>query len=377
MVLVCLSHIKHHFEASAPSLHWWLSTTTRVATPTFLLLSGFVIQYLLRTKPGGKIALSLIDRGLFLLLVAHALLGLAELPEVGVAQWFFGRAMITDAIGVALFIAVLVRAASVSALSWIGALLCISSWFVAMTLTVESEWAKRLGSVLFSLQSVDTNSAHLPLLPYIGLFLIGMALSASLEPALHASDERAIVARLTRLGLAAIVVVAVGILAWRTVKGYVLAGAGQQELAYLVRQTLNPSSKDPPSPAYFMFYGGAGLLMLAIFFYGRPIRLILPMRQVTAVIGRASLLCFVVQDWLFFVIPKALGFSATASVPFWLVYWAGCVVALYGLALTWDRAQGNRFFTIGLKLLHRRHGASMNRPVVTREAGRPGKASTR
>src|SRR5262245_29948771 len=101
MVLVCLSHIKQHFVVSVPELHGFLVTTTRIATPTFLLLSGFVISHLLRSERRNSVPVMLIDRGLFLLIVAHAVLGLGDLDKLGTAGWFLDRVEITDAVGIA------------------------------------------------------------------------------------------------------------------------------------------------------------------------------------------------------------------------------------------------------------------------------------
>src|SRR6185295_1076090 len=109
MVLVCISHVAVYLSA-APDLQWFLLMVARVATPTFLLLSGFVIAHLLQPGANRHVSVMLVDRGLFLLVVAHALLGLWMLPELGVLHWAFARTGITDAIGVALLSAVLLRA---------------------------------------------------------------------------------------------------------------------------------------------------------------------------------------------------------------------------------------------------------------------------
>lgn len=63
MLMVFCAHIKQHFEVSTPTLHWLLLSTTRIATPTFLLLSGFVVRLLLTTDSNGKASLMLVERG--------------------------------------------------------------------------------------------------------------------------------------------------------------------------------------------------------------------------------------------------------------------------------------------------------------------------
>jgi hypothetical protein len=57
----------------------------------------------------------------------------------------------------------------------------------------------------------------------------------------------------------------------------------------------------------------------------------------------------VVQDWLLNLVPRLLGFAHFSSVGFWLTYFIACVVLLFFMSRQWNRIDGNRFFTIGLK----------------------------
>lgn len=358
MVMVCVSHIKHHFLETWPALHWLLVSTTRIATPVFLLLSGFVIRYLLRTDPRGNASITLIDRGLFLLLIAHSLLNLAQLPELGFVQWMFGRAVITDAVGIALLAAVLLRNASTRKLAVLGTTLCLLGWILGMTLSAQIEWKRLLGAVLFDMRETSDLPVDLALVPYVGAFLIGMAISSSLHESLVTRQDGRIAKRLFRLGSVALGAALLGGAAWHFGKDYVAAALGNAGLADFVRMTLDPRSKNPPSPAYFLFYGGAGLIGLAILFNGRPAGVVTPLIRVTSVLGRASLMCFVLQDWLMFVVPAVFGFADLQSIAFW-VFWLGvCLVTLYFASRQWDAHRGNRLLTIGLKALARRQLAA-------------------
>jgi hypothetical protein len=352
MVLVCASHVDHHF-AGSPLLSWLFLTTTRVATPTFLLLSGFIIGYLLRTSRR-RIGLTLIDRALFLLLVAHWAIGLAHIGDYGVREWLLVRASIIDAIGVALFAAVLLRARSPVQLAAAGASLFLISWYVAMTFTPQSEWASGAAAVLFD---VDTDAGpllDLALIPYVGVFLLGMALSGYLHAPLLARDDALIATKLLRIAGAALVTVAAAIVAWKVGERLLPAVFAESSLTDALRQTLDPRSKRPPSPAYLLFYGGAGLLLLALLFKRWPRWFVDKIGPPARLIGQASLIAFIAQDWLLFVIPKVLGFDMVQSIPFWLAYLALCIYAIYRLARTWQRHNGNRLFTVGLKALGRR-----------------------
>ncbi len=358
MVMVCASHIKQHFDLTSPTISWLLISTTRIATPTFLLLSGFAIRHLLQADGRDRASIMLVDRALFLLIVAHALLSLADLPEMGVLQWMFARAGLTDAVGVALLVAVLMRRAPGSVCAALGLALCLIAWAVVVTATPDSQWAKLVGAVLFQLNDADHPTIDVPIVAYVGVFLLGMGIRSGLQRPLRQREPMVINRRLLGYSLGAIAVTIVGVVMWHLTKHQLAGMLGEANAATIVRGALDPRGKRPPSPAYLMFYGGLGLLMLALFFYGRPAKLIQPVMSHTAVIGRASLMSFVVQDWLFFVVPAVLGLNAIHSVPFWFAYLAVCLIALYALARAWDARRGNRFLTVGLKALARRQRAS-------------------
>lgn len=354
MLMVCLSHIKEHFEQTAPWIHWFLLTTTRVATPTFLLLSGFVIGYLLRTDTRRMAGISLVDRALFLLLVAHVLIGWDELRELSLLQWLFGRALITDAIAIALLVAVLLRQASTFTLISLGATLCLGSWVLSLFVNLQAGWAVTLANTLFSSKGEAAGALDAPLIPYVGMFLVGMGLSGWSHQALLARADRVLTRRLVTLGCFAMLITGAGVATWHFGKAHFMAMFADPDSALLIRQTLDPRSKWPPSPAYLLFYGGAGLLMLAFLFNGRPARLVEPLKRVTSVIGRASLMCFVVQDWVLIQIPLITGLDQITSMPFWVAWLSMTLLLLYALARAWDNANGNRFLTVGLKAWRRR-----------------------
>jgi uncharacterized membrane protein YeiB len=116
--------------------------------------------------------------------------------------------------------------------------------------------------------------------------------------------------------------------------------------------------KMPPSPAYLLFYGGAALVIASVCFARRPRIIVDPLVKWTATIGRASLMCFVAQDWLLLGIPAVLGFSGFDSLLFWAAYVVVVIVLLQWLARQWDARRANRFLTIGLKSFGARQHAS-------------------
>lgn len=374
MVMVCLSHVRFHFDPDS-ALYELLTTVTRIATPTFLLLSGFVAAYLLRGDKSGRVGVILADRGLFLLLVAHLLLGLADLDRTTPTQWVFARVSIPDAIGVALCMAVLFRRVSVGGLMAIGVSLCLMSWIVALTWLPQSEWALAAGRVLFNLRGASNWLTDVALLPYLGTFLIGMAMSSHLHHALTVGEHPIIARRLITIGASTMLAAVALVVAWHFGSDSLPGTLREPHVADLLRHTIDPRIKWPPSPAYLLFYGGAGLLMAGIFFAGKPAAIVGPIVRITSTIGRASLMCFVLQDWLLFVVPKIFGFRDVISVTFWLAYVSFVLVALYVAALFWGSIRGNRFFTVGLRALYRRreertHAAAAARSAASAEPRR-------
>jgi hypothetical protein len=171
-------------------------------------------------------------------------------------------------------------------------------------------------------------------------------------------DHPQMARRLLVYGVTAVSSALIGALTWHLGKDVAAALLNDPDATTHVRAFLNPRGKRPPSPAYLAFYGGLSLVVLAAFFHGKPAGLVRPIVRVTSVIGRASLMCFIVQDWLFFAFPRAARFDGIQSVGFWLIYLGAATVTLHALSQLWGHLQGNRFLTVGLKALTRRRHAS-------------------
>lgn len=347
MVLVCVSHVRYHFEASAPALYAALTNITRLATPTFLLLSGFVAAYVLSSgKREARVAL--VDRGLFVLFAGHLLLNWADLPGVGFEEWMFARITVTDAIAACLVVAALSSRLPARALASIGATLALISWPIALLWEPNSPYARYAAIMLFNVHSERGALTDAAVVPYLGLFMIGMSLSRWCSPQLATRDYAAAARKLLIVASIAVTVVLAAVLAWHTLKPTLLKGIDEPALA-IGQLTLDPRSKMPPSPAYLMFYGGGGLIIAALCLFCRPAVLLRPIVTWASTLGRASLMCFVVQDWLLVLLPALLGLAYIESIPFWTAYLLVALFAVHALAARWDRARANRFLTVGLK----------------------------
>jgi uncharacterized membrane protein len=365
MILVCVSHVRGYLAESAPQLEFVLTSISRLATPTFLLLSGFVAAYVLASgRP--QVRITLFDRGLFVLLIGHFLLNLEDLRHIGATEWIVGRVTITDAIGICLMSAVVLYRARAAVLGTLGVSLALVSWPVAMTLEVESTLGRHIATALFNLDSEASAFIDAAIVPYLGVFLIGMALSKRSSEELGNGRLDRIARRLAIYGFVAVGLVLLGVLSWFAFKSAGLTPTDPATERF-VRLALDPRSKLPPSPGYLLFYGGGGLMITTLCLLQRPRLLMSPIVNWASTIGRASLMCFVVQDWLLRVLPVILRFENVTSIAFWTVYFCCAVLAIHWLATRWDSMRGNRFLTLGLRSLAR---TSSSQPSPAKLAGK-------
>jgi uncharacterized membrane protein YeiB len=153
---------------------------------------------------------------------------------------------------------------------------------------------------------------------------------------------------LLRIGARAVCAVIVGIALWPLLRLSLELFPVHSELIHVLRLTLDPRSKLPPSPAYLLFYGGGGLFLAGLLLRAQEARATKRFVDWFAVIGRASLMCYVLQDWLLKLLPAVFRFEDKTSMSFWFAYLGGTLLVLYRLARRWDRARANRFLSVGL-----------------------------
>lgn len=352
MAAVVLSHSAEFLRLPDHSaLRDLLIATGMLATPTFLLLSGVVCSHLaLRGhRSESTTRWRLVDRGLFLLLAVHLVLGFTHALWEPARVSLLHSVYITDAVGVGLIVAAIVMGRMTqSQLIGCGLSLLVVSWTVSC-LGAPSDESLRFG--LRILVGYDDHAYNddrgwvVPILPYLGLFMIGMA--AGLEYTKlrqqrvpHVSIARACI----RIGVCALILAIALKLAGLLLKEHVPASWDWP--IYLLTQ---PFMKIPPSPAYLLAFGGLGLIMAGVVFQIASLRRGHSIAATLAVLGRASLFVYVVQYWLVSVPALALG--ARGDLRFWSVALVLVLVSAWLLAWIWDRAAGNRLLTVGLRRL--------------------------
>jgi uncharacterized membrane protein len=355
MLFVFLSHFTAaYFWPNGPfELASYLSTASMVASPTFVIVSGMVIGFLAVTDPSGFPALriKLVDRGVFILVIGHFLLVLTEGPTFASFGHAYTTSFITDAIAVAIIVG-----------PWLlGAFSSRTRIGLAISLFVLDWWAvvswHPAGAVFTALKVYVVGSSSLtggagaqvfPILPWIAVYLAASVLGERIGRTYATGNPFGAQRTLARVGLVSFIAGSAMYVVVATIRG---ARAPHSEFASDLLGFLSIYQKFPPGIVYLTFFGGAGVVMLALILeIDRRGLFPWAMNQLRHV-GRASLFAFIAEYALYraFLARIDLPYS-----PFWPVLFALSVVVLVWAANVWDRRGANRFLTVGIKTLARK-----------------------
>lgn len=106
---------------------------------------------------------------------------------------------------------------------------------------------------------------------------------------------------------------------------------------------LTPFQKLPPSPVYFLFYGGCALVLLALLLKFRHVRPVGLYIAATEILGRTSLFVFIVQYFVYF---SLFVWIDPGPANLWPVYFACSAALLWGTALLWDKGNLNKYLIV-------------------------------
>lgn len=350
MLFSCLAHYAWWIHASYPDMSSTLAGIGMVATPTFLLISGAMVG-MLSAAPGERdLKSQLFNRGLFLLTVGHLLIALTEAHLNGGVGKTIRGVTVVDEIGLCTLIAAFflpriasfdfcVRLARVAALVLVTAWLVNLWWLPADALSIEVEEVLVGGSV-----GGIRLAAHSPIVQHMAIYALGLPLGHWFAGFVRQQIPLSAVAgRLQRVG-AVMLASALALRALRYALDHLWSLSSP-----LIDLTLKVTEKTPPSPAYLLFYGGCGLLVVGTLFRlsALPRASVQASLQWLAVIGRASLFVFVLQYFLYWTLPDLLNIQPNALSP---VLFVGNVLLMRYLAGVWVTLRGNRWLGFGIKL---------------------------
>ena len=344
MILSCLAHFAWWLQPASDATRSVLTDIAMIATPMFLLLSGTMTGLLLARGDGGRLPVRyvLLNRGLFLMIFGHALVALAEARSLLAAS-------IVDDIGVSLILIATfytaLKSEEVRVRVAYGALVVYGVlWIAALVWRPDVGAALRVKQALIgpNLQGAMMHTYTAPSLQYVTFYLMGLPMGDVIRRKMNAPDfER----RLALLALRAGATLIGAVMLVRLLR-VLIFGSGSVPL---IDWTLTIAAKIPPSPAYLAFHVGLALLIVSALFELARRRSMHGLALISwfAVIGRASLFCFVLQYFVLWTLPDLLHLTPSlAAAP---LLFAGAIAILWVAAYGWTRIRGNRWMTVGLK----------------------------
>jgi len=347
MLLVFVSHfgITYLGVLTDPRPGQIASVLARLATPTFVLLSGLLIGFLSVERPDSfpNLTVKLVDRGLFLLGPAHAMITLTHLVMFGHARFIY----VTDAIGVCILVGPwMVTRFPPGGRAVLGLALFAVAWRLRLTWTPSTAAGRWIHAAFIGDEPFKYGWLTFPILPWLGVYLLATPLGEALGKWRRSGD-----AFLLRLAVISLTSMSLGL------ASHLIGRRCGPE----IRLLFGANQKYPPSPAYILSWGGLGLAVMTFFAFLEERRRASALLSALSLLGRSSLVAFVVQYFVYYVVLFSLHLPASGA---WPVYLGLSVLFIYGVAVCWERYLGNDYLTVGIPHLIQ----ARNRAAFSREA---------
>ena len=353
MFFIGVSHISFYLGDDSAILATHARAIGYIATPNFLLMSGLACGYQLAHAPTTATALRIVDRGLFAFLVGHLLVtaSIVYLVPPGTA---FEHVVITDSIGALLCLAPLLKRIDGERLLWIGGTVFVLTSTFALGWHPRSHAEVIYGALLFSINDGEMPDIGWtsPTLPYLGIFLFGVGMGKLSHEWRSGGRLEVSSRRLAMAGSVAIALALVANIGRHYLKGWLLGYVEPKNWADVILTTINIRHDSPPTLGYGLFYGGIGVALvgyLGLLPRRTPQTLWVRVAERVAVLGRASLVSYVVQQWLIDFVPDWVGFDTWLTPVTSPLYLTLTTLVMYWIAAAWGRRKGNRYLTLGLK----------------------------
>jgi uncharacterized membrane protein len=338
MLFVFLSHfVEVYFKRHQIPLDLAYAITM-VASPAFISISGAIMGILYRTKGGGfrQTRWRFIQRGLFLLTLGRVLILIAHIPFAGGWKEALRWGFMTDAIGLCILLgptAMEVLRSRQRAL--LGSAIYAFSWIVILAWTPAGPAAGFVKELVFGpfLPVSRFFTDVFPLLPWLGLYLIGTSLGEQLGKFLVEGKHEELMRTTLRTGLIALVS-SIALLGFRTLQEKLL-GVVSIELHLL----LAPLQKLPPGPVYFLFYAGCTFIFLWALIRFQDLRPLKKYSTIVEVLGRNSLFVFIVQYFVYFTFFAVVDFGPRFI---WPIYFVLSASGIWAVAYLWERGKIHR-----------------------------------
>jgi uncharacterized membrane protein len=302
MLFVFLSHFNEYYLGShgrLTQLHF-LYRFTMIATPTFILISGITLGYLFSVKKTDfrLTRRKYIDRGLFLVTIAHIMIMLSWSPMLKYfhSSNIFRIMFVTDTIGICFIIGpVLISIIKPNLRIALSILFYIISWLIISRGNTKNIYLNDILESFFGELHRTVFTDNFPVLPWLSLYFFGTVIGEKITVYLQNNLQKDLTILFLRYGLFSIGLSFIFILIH---KFLIITGVSTFNETF--NDFISSTQKNPPGLVYFMFYSGAGLILLAILNYIAVYELFKVIIMNLEIIGKASLFSFILQYFIYF-----------------------------------------------------------------------------
>jgi hypothetical protein len=201
-------------------------------------------------------------------------------------------------------------------------------------------WAWRTKDLLVGDWRDHWANYSFPLFPWLGFYLIATAAGSWFARQWSAGHQHRI-ARLAAIAGAGSVAAA------RAMEGVWQWAAPHLSLAQshaVALAVLASPEKLPPTPVYFLRYGGLALILFALVLATQETIRGQRVLRWSSVFGRCSVVAYVVQYYVYYGFEYLLPRPPERWAP---LYFVATVALIWAVVWCWERANGNRLITVG------------------------------
>ncbi|RKH27044.1 DUF1624 domain-containing protein [Corallococcus praedator] len=333
MLLVFLSHFADAYlyplGGEAAHLRERMNLLTMMATPGFMVISGLMLGLLhSRSRDFGPLRQRLQRRGLFLLTAGHLLIVPTCRFWAGESLYLLRILPVTDTLGLALLVGPwVVTRLDGRTRAWLGMGLFVASWAVTLCWWPESAVAQTLKEAFFGQRELHVFLSSFPVVPWMGVYLVGSMFGEWLGTWGRA-DVKGVSRRFEYVGLGVATFGGV-LMVLHIAVHHLWHGAGFTTLMALTSQ----GQKYPPGPAYVALYGGTVLAVMGLLMRAEQAGHLSRYLRAASVIGRHSLLAFVLQFYVYYV---GLYLLRLPYSPLWPLLFVATALLQWGVLYAWD-----------------------------------------
>lgn len=344
MLFVFLSHFLEYYltcHGKLEQLHF-LWRFTLIASPTFVLISGTTLGYLFSVKKTnfGPTQRKFIDRGLFLISIAHLLIMFSWRPMIEFFHGSIWRVLfITDTIGFCLIAGpFLISKVKPSGRLTLAVILYSLSWLIISFGNLKNVDLEIISETFFGELKNSFLFDVFPIIPWFSLYLVGTTIGERVGFYQLNGFQKDITALFFKIGLSSI-----GFSFMIIVFHKLLKAKGIPELDETILALISSTQKDPPGLVYFLFYGGVGMIMLAVLNKLVESQLFGVVLHNLEIIGKTSLFAFVLQYFMYFSVVVWI------NPPYWKIWPLFFILTMFIniiLIRLWDKKELNKYITV-------------------------------